>query len=103
MYAVFVCVCGGGVYAMFGVCWEGVCRRVMCASRVCGVLCVSVCGVCVEVVCTLCLCVCVGGCARRVWCVLGGGVQACDVCKPCVCGVLCVCVWRGYHAVCVCV
>ncbi len=61
-------------------CWEGVCRRVMCASRVCGVLCVSVCGVCVEVVCTPCLCVCVAGVCTPCVVVLGRGVQACDVC-----------------------
>ena len=55
-----VCLCGGGVYAVF------------------------VCGVCV-------MCVCVGGCTRRVlyvWVWGDGGVHVvcvCVVCTPCVC------------------
>ncbi len=57
VYAVFVCVCGGGVHAVCGVCWEGVSRRMMCASCVC-------------VVCCVCL---------SVVCMCGGGVT------PCVC------------------
>ncbi len=106
MHAVLVCVCvvckpclcahRVCVHAVF-VCTPCVCGG--CARRVCVFVCVvhAVCVWCVNGVHAVC------GCARRVWCVLGGGVQAGDVCVCDVLCVWCVCVWRGCHAVCVCV